>query len=53
MNLINSYDVGSSSYAQEYQDVVQQKENRYNSLNKLVVKRELISDAIAKSKPKN
>ena len=53
MNLIGNYDGGRScAYAQEYQDVVQEKENRYNSLNKLVVKRELISDALAKSKPK-
>ena len=52
MNLIGSYDGGKSDFAQDYQDVVQEKENRYNSLNKLVVKRELISDALAKSKPK-
>jgi hypothetical protein len=49
MNLVNSFD---ASIPKEYQDVVCEKENRFNSLNKLIVKRELISDALAKNKPK-
>ena len=39
-------------FSQDYEVLLQDKENADHSLNKLRVKRELISEAVAKNKPK-
>jgi len=40
------------TFSQDYEVILQGKENFENSVNKLRVKRELISEAVGKNKPK-
>jgi hypothetical protein len=54
MVLLGSYDGANHSkdFAEDYQSLIVDRVNQNNSVNKLIVKRSLISDAIQKNKPK-
>jgi hypothetical protein len=51
MKLVNSYEV-SKEFADEYNDHILNKNNKSNSINRLIVKRALISEAVCQNQPK-